>query len=266
MTETWLKQISGPLYENVIWSRPENKQLAGKLLIVGGNSHELHEPLQAHKYCIEAGIGQINIVMPDRIPKMLMSAEGLITVPSTMSGAIGYESLDELLAIANGVDMVLWPGSLGRDSQTTRLIEEFVEKTPKPVVASEDAADALLGLPGMFIRPDSLLILSMAQLAVLQKHMKLTTAITSDIQLSNLVEVLSSITRPGFGIATLHSGQIVTSYNGQTSTTPIKMEDKETFRWRTALASYSAVLWAQFLYKPFEAITSAAWLTKESLE
>ena len=36
----WHKQTSSkPLFPELIWSRPENRQLAGKLLIIGGNLH-----------------------------------------------------------------------------------------------------------------------------------------------------------------------------------------------------------------------------------
>ena len=36
----WHKQTAeNPLYEDVLWARPENKHGAGKLLVVGGNLH-----------------------------------------------------------------------------------------------------------------------------------------------------------------------------------------------------------------------------------
>ena len=36
----WHRQdIKEPLFGNTLWSRPQNRKLAGKLLIVGGHAH-----------------------------------------------------------------------------------------------------------------------------------------------------------------------------------------------------------------------------------
>ena len=40
----WHKQGTKPLYPDVIWSKPENKQAAGKLLIIGGHAYGFSAP------------------------------------------------------------------------------------------------------------------------------------------------------------------------------------------------------------------------------
>jgi NAD(P)H-hydrate repair Nnr-like enzyme with NAD(P)H-hydrate dehydratase domain len=63
MDTLWQKQASSkPLFDDLLWSRPEQKALAGKLLIIGGNSHAIAAPGEAFMLASKAGAGDIRVV------------------------------------------------------------------------------------------------------------------------------------------------------------------------------------------------------------
>lgn len=64
----WLKQSNAePLFPDLIWSRPESKQAAGKLLIIGGNAHGFSAPAEAYVIAGKSGIGSTRVVMPNAL-------------------------------------------------------------------------------------------------------------------------------------------------------------------------------------------------------
>ncbi|MEK7153084.1 MAG: hypothetical protein AAB834_03995, partial [Patescibacteria group bacterium] len=70
--EFWQKQVPGkPLFPELEWSRPENRQMAGKLLIVGGNLHGFAAPAEAYALSLKAGIGTSRVLLPSAIQKVV---------------------------------------------------------------------------------------------------------------------------------------------------------------------------------------------------
>ncbi len=71
-TKTWLKQDHNhPLFPELLWSRPENRLHAGKLLIIGGNLHGFAAPATAFSAASKAGIGSQRVLLPDAIRKVV---------------------------------------------------------------------------------------------------------------------------------------------------------------------------------------------------
>ncbi|MDO8591435.1 MAG: hypothetical protein Q7R60_00720, partial [bacterium] len=66
----WLKQTKDkPLFPDLLWSRPENKRLAGKLLVVGGNLYGFSAPGTAYGAALKAGVGTARVLLPDKLQK-----------------------------------------------------------------------------------------------------------------------------------------------------------------------------------------------------
>src|SRR5258708_2443063 len=90
----WHKQGSEPLFPDLVWSRPETKQTAGKLLIIGGNVHGFSAVGNAYTEAIKAGIGTVRIILPDvlrkTVSKLLPEAD---FTASTPSGSFGQKAL-----------------------------------------------------------------------------------------------------------------------------------------------------------------------------
>jgi len=139
----WLKQAPNkPLFEDILWSRPQNKRQAGKLLIIGGSVHGFSAPAGAYGAAEKAGIGSIRVILPDATKRMLgklfLEAE---FAPSTTSGSFSRQALAQLLDTADWTDGVLLAGDFGRNSETAILLEAFVKKYRGPLSITHDGID-----------------------------------------------------------------------------------------------------------------------------
>jgi len=61
----WHKQTAEkPLFPDMLWSKPENKSHAGKLLIIGGNLHGFAAAAEAYNQATKAGIAMYQNAKP----------------------------------------------------------------------------------------------------------------------------------------------------------------------------------------------------------
>jgi len=264
-SENWLKQQDEPAFGDLVWSKPENKQAAGKLLIVGGHKHELHAPIKAYDFAEKAGVGESWVAMPDSVPQAILMQEHVRKLPASKSGGISTEAFNSLSQLSSAADVVLWPGAMGRDSQTVQLLEKLLSVDKTKTVLSDDSADTLIKIDSLTNRPETCFVLTLSQLSALNIRLKSTIAVTHNMQLTNLIEILQKMTddRP-IAIATLYDDKLLTAFAGMVSTTQVNEAiDNEDFRWRLDLSCHIAVLWAQFPTQTFEAMTTAAWIFKE---
>src|SRR5471032_3085314 len=108
MRDYWHKQAADkPLYPDLLWSRPENRAQAGKLLIVGGNAHGFAAAGEAYAEATKAGVGTARVLLPDSLQKTVGKVfEAGEYAPSTPSGSFAKRALAELLAMAEWADGV----------------------------------------------------------------------------------------------------------------------------------------------------------------
>ena len=254
----WQKQTSDkPLFPDLLWSRPENKRQAGKLLIVGGNAHGFAAPAEAFAVAEKTGVGTARVVLPDHLQKTVgrTFAAGEYA-PSTPSGSFARQALGELLAVAQWADATLLAGDFGRSSETAVLLEKFVQEYDGRLVLTQDAADYFTKAPTPLLnRPETLLALSFAQLQKLAGSAHFAVPFTFDMDLLHLVDALHELTtRHQLNIIVKHLDNIFSAARGQVSTTKLE-EDVEI--WRVRTAATASVWWLQNPAKAFEAITSA---------
>ncbi|HWB38762.1 MAG TPA: hypothetical protein VG604_00795 [Candidatus Saccharimonadales bacterium] len=256
-SDYWSKQTSSrPLFPDLLWSRPENRNQAGKLLIVGGNPHSFAAVAEAYAAAAKAGVGTARVLLPDSLQKtvgkVLMEGE---YAPTTPSGSFSQKALSELLAMSQWADGVLLAGDLGRNSETAILLEKFIEKYSGQLTITKDAIDYFKALPHVLDRPETSLVLSFAQLQKLATSARFTQAITFDMDLLRLVDWLHEFTLPHSAtIITKHLENIFVAVNGQVSSTKLE-PDMEI--WRVKTAASASVWWLQNPSKAFEASTSA---------
>jgi hypothetical protein len=253
----WHKQTpEKPLYDALLWSRPENRAYAGKLLVVGGSSQGFAHPAQAYQAATVAGVGSGRAVLPDALqktlPKGFMEADFL---PSTPSGSFAREALGELLSQAMWADGVLLAGDLGRNSETAILLESFAGKYSGQLTLTCDAADYAVNAPHIVLkRPDTLLVVGFKQLQKFGLNARFPQAFTSSMDFLRLVEMLHDVTAEyPLSIITKHSDNIFVASGGQVSTT--KIVDKPV--WRITTAASASVWWLQNPQKPFEALSTS---------
>lgn len=253
----WLKQSTDkPLFEDLLWSRPENKLHAGKLLIIGGNAHNFSAPGVAYEAAIKSGIGVAKVLLPDALQKTIGAVlENCEFAPTNKSGSFARTALDTWLELANWADAVLIAGDIGRNSETTIVIESFLEKYSGLLIITEDALDPFIGAPEkLFARPNTLVVASFGQLQKMWPKLETKSEpLQYGHSLAKNIELIHEFSQTSqVYIITKHNDDIIVSVENQISTT--KNVDEI---WRTKIAAQASVWWLQNPNKPFEAITTA---------
>ncbi len=254
----WHKQeIDTPLFPDLLWSRPETKRGAGKLLIIGGNSHGFAAAAEAYAAAEQAGAGTVRVLLPDAIQKLVGGVfQQADFAPSTPSGSFARSSLAELLAAATWADGVMLAGDLGRNSETAVVLEQFVREFTGQLTITKDAVDYFKEAPKLLLeRPDTTLVISLAQLQKLAVKANFPRPIKYEMALMQLVETLSELTATyAANIVVKHHLQMFVASGGQVSTTKLA-EDLDI--WRVKTAAHAAVWTMQNPGKIFEALTTS---------
>lgn len=254
----WVKQqAEKPVFDDMLWSRPETKRARGKLLIIGGNSFGFSAVGQAYSEAQTAGIGTARVLLPEAIRKVVgLILEHAEYGSSNHSGSFAQAALGEWLEHAAWADGVLIAGDLGRNSETAILIEKFLQKSSASVTITKDAVDYFVPLAKTFAdRQNTTLVLSMAQLQKLAISLGLQIPFRLGMDLVQLVDALHNLTRiHNLEIVVKHLQTICVSVSGQVSTTKLS-EDLEV--WRVSTAAHAAVWRLQNPHKPFEALTTS---------
>lgn len=254
----WHKQTPAePLFPDLQWSRPENRQFAGKLLIVGGNVHGFAAAAEAYGLAEAAGIGTTRVLLPDVLQKTVRrifpAAE---YAPTTPSGSFSQRALGELLPLGAWADGVLLAGDLGRNSETAILLEKFITSYGGQVTMTRDAADYFTSSPRLILeRPNTLLVISFAQLQKLALEAKYPAAFTFDMDLLRLIDQLHdfSLQYP-LALIVRHLDNVIVAAGGEVSTTKVPAER---LVWRLSTAARACVWWLQQPSKGFAALTTA---------
>lgn len=252
----WHKQSSDkPLYPDILWQRPEQKSLAGKLVIVGGNKLGFAAVAQAYTDAEKAGIGQTRVILPEALKTSIDKlALDCVFVPTNPSGGMSRDALQPLQAAVSWGDALLAIGDMGRNSETAITLEHLLASSDKPAVITRDAVDLLrASLSQLVQRENTVFVLSLAQLQKLFQAVYYPKSILFSMQLSTLVETLHKFTISyPITIVVFHQNQIVVAHDGRVSTTPW---ENALAIWRGSVATKAAVFWLQNLSKPFEALT-----------
>ena len=83
----WLIQKTNqPIFSDLLWSKPENRIHAGKLLVIGGNKHLVAAPAVAYTSAQKSGIGTSRVILPyatrRMVGKIFPEAEFATSTPS----------------------------------------------------------------------------------------------------------------------------------------------------------------------------------------
>lgn len=262
---SWYKQsLDKPLFDDVLWSKPEHRSKAGKLLIIGGSAHSFAAPAKAFQEALKSGIGSAKVILPDATKKVLgRTFHEADFMPSTPSGSFARIALSELLDNASWADGVLLAGDFGHNSETAILLESFVKKYSGILCVTQDGLDYFLGDPKQLTeRPDTLIVAGFGQLQKIISKVQPNLLLKHDMNLHELVGILSDWSSTiNTGILTEHQGYYIVAVGGKVSTTPAK----NTSSWQVPLAAHAAVWYLQQPAKPFESITTSIYeYTKNS--
>lgn len=254
----WQKQpVDKPLFPNIEWSKPEQRSQAGRLGIIGGNKLGFVSVAESYTAARQAGIGETRVLLPDVLRK---------TIPSTMtdvifgatnpSGSLAKDALVEMKALGQWATGILMIGDAGRNSETAIVYEDFLRDFKGQLTITRDAVDLIKHASTSIIeRPDTLLVVSFAQLQKLFQLVYYPKVLTFSMQLTNLVEALHkfTITYP-VAITVLHKDQLLVAHDGRVTSTPW---NNPMAIWRGSVATKAATYWLWNPSKLLESVTTS---------
>lgn len=254
----WKKQSPDTaLFPNIEWSKPEQRAMAGKLGIIGGNKLGFAGVAEAYAIATSTGVGQVKVLLPQVLKKTIPSAiTDALYAPTNISGSLSKEAAVEMATMSSWADGVLLIGDAGRSSETAILYEQFIQKYTGQLVITRDAVDLVKNSAQLLVdRPHTLLVVSFAQLQKLFQAVYYPKVLTFSMQLTNLVEALHkfTVTYP-VSIAVLHKETFIIAHDGEVISTPW---DNPMAIWRGNVATKAAAYWLWNPSKPLEATATA---------
>lgn len=254
----WLRQApEQPLFPDVLWSRPENKRHAGKLLIIGGHSQNFSAVSRAYAAAQKAGAGTTRVLLPQSLQKTLAkSFPEAEFADSTPIGSFSRQALGLFLELSAWADGVLLAGEFGRNSETAVLLESYIGKYAGQLTLAGDSIDYFFNDPKPVInRPDTTIVGAFSQIQRIAKSAALKQG-DDLVQTLNKLSIFSGETEAYF--VTEQSGQVSVSGHGKLSTTATDGREVN-----EELAAYASVWTLQQPAKPFEALTTAVYCYAE---
>lgn len=256
-TDYWFKQSDQPLFEELLWDKPENKSQAGKLLIIGGNSHMFNAPAHAFQQAQEVGIGVCKVLLPEALAKIIGNhLENAVFAPSNKSGSFSTPSLATWLEFGSWADGVLLPGDISHNSETTVVLEQFINKYPGFLTLAGDALDAIIPKPKYLLaRQKTTIVLNFTQLQKLGVNSHFNQAFTHNLPIASLIEILHNFTSLFLVNLILNYNNIYfVASNGLVSTSKSHQTDTN---WQILVATNASVWSLQNPSKTFEALTTS---------
>ena len=246
-----------PLFPNIEWSKPEQRSQAGRLAIFGGNKLGFAGVAESYSTALKTGAGEVRVLLPDILRKTIpTNITDTVFGATNPSGSLAANALGDMEALDTWATGVLLIGDAGRNSETAILYENFILSSTKPLTITRDAVDLVKNSASTLVeRPNTLLVVSFAQLQKLFQSVYYPKILTFSMQLTSLVEALHkfTITYP-VSIAVLHKDYLVISSEGKVTST--QWENAMAI-WRGQVATRAAVYWLWNPGSPLEPVTAS---------
>lgn len=254
----WRKQnITEPLFPDIEWNKPERRDLAGRLGIIGGNKLGFAGVAEAYSTALNSGAGQVRVLLPDVLKKTIPSViTDTIFTATNPSGSLASDALGDMLALGEWSSGVLLVGDAGRNSETAIAYEKFLSEYQGPLTITRDAIDLIKNDSHLLVeRQNTLLVGSFAQIQKLFQAVYYPKVMTFSMQLMQCVEAMHkfTITYP-ISIVTLHQDNLIIASGGEVVTqewdSPLRI-------WRGETAARMATYWMWNSAKPLESAAAS---------
>lgn len=254
----WQKQALGqPLFPDIEWSRPEQRSQAGRLGIIGGNKLGFAGVAEAYDTAVKAEVGEVRVLLPDVLKKALShSVTDAVYGATNPSGSLARDALTDMKALGEWATGIIMVGDAGRNSETAIVYEDFLGDYKGSLTITRDAVDLIKNASQSLVeRPDTLLVVSFAQLQKLFQAVYYPKVLTFSMQLTSFVEALHKFTISyPVSIVVLHKDQLLSASGGEVSSTPW---DNPMAIWRGRVATRSAVYWLWNKQQVFQSVTTS---------
>jgi len=218
--EYWrIQDPKKPLFENLLWSKPEQKSLAGRVGLVGGSKGVFLAVAKAHQAITELG-PETSLVLPADLKPLLKTIPNVVFSTTNPSGGLASQALSDLLTLQNSTDSLLLIGDAGKNSETNLLYENLALKISdqtKPVIVARDAIELISGAFHHVVnQPNFTLIMSFAQAQKLFRSVYYPVMLLHSMTTLRFVEALHKFTityQPTLVI--FHQNQVFIARDGQ---------------------------------------------------
>lgn len=254
----WKKQEQDtPLFPDIAWNKPEQRSLAGRLGIIGGNKLGFAGVAEAYSTAHKVGAGEVKVLLPEALKK---SVPSFITeaqfAPSNVSGSLSRSALNDMKALGEWSTGILFIGESGKSSETAIVYDDFIRSYNGWITLTRDSLDLVKSsYPELLDREKTLFVASFSQVQKIFQSVYYPKVLTFSMQLSNLVDALHkfTVTYP-VTIATLHKENLVIAHGGNV----VSMDWNNPLQiWKgttaTTMATY--LLWNES--KPLEALATS---------
>lgn len=226
VTDYWRKQQpKRPLFDEVLWSKPERRDQSGRLTIVGGNSQGFWSVASAYQVARRTGVGEIRVIMPDALKNKLPASvtyqlDDLMLAPSNPSGGLALSAKKYLEVAANWSSQMLFIGDNGANAETVQLLEKFIsdpDYLDTVITVARDTVDLLVYDAEMILnRINCNIVSSLAQFQKLARAVYYPRVITFSQGIKQIVETLHKFTITyGATITLFHDGNLIVARDGQ---------------------------------------------------
>ena len=258
MHDYWKQQTTEkPLFPDIEWAKPEQRNQRGRLGIIGGTKLGFAGVADSYSTALEAGAGEVRVLVPDVLRSVIpKSMTDVAFGASNPSGGFAAEALQDMKALGDWSGGLLLVGDAGRNSETAISYSELIRSYDGLLVLTRDAIDLVKNDSALLAeRPRTLLVLSFAQIQKLFQSIYYPIILTFSMQLMQLVEALHkfTITYP-VTIAVLHRDTLIVAHSGEVTTT--KWEQPMAI-WRGQTAARAASYWLWTPSQPLEAVTAS---------
>jgi NAD(P)H-hydrate repair Nnr-like enzyme with NAD(P)H-hydrate dehydratase domain len=255
------RQEDKPLFPDIFWNRPTLKSRGGRLLVVGGHKHEFALIQGIYQLAEAAGAGYVQAAMPDTLRRLFPSADFGYFLPSTASGSLGRASLGELQHLAAENDGVILGANLTNNAETGILIESLLRQLENTVIITEETINILKFNPDLITgNPHAVVVTTMPGLFNLANNHHLPLAIRPNSGVIGKLEILRQLVEISRCRYLVFDREVMVAADGQLSLTPLAEPLSDQPAIPVALAAVMAI---QNPSRPFQALTTAAYLSRE---
>lgn len=255
-------QTTAPLYPKVIWNRPVARHGAGRLLVIGGHSKDFSLPTAIYGLVQASGIGECAVALPNSLSKLLAGTPATTFVASTQAGSIGRDALGRLLELAEDADAIAIGAGLSNNSETAGLTEKLLSLVEQPVIVFADTLIALqFNIRLVTDRPNTLIILTMPELFKVAGQLSIPISIRPNGGLINKLEIIKSVKEAMTADLVVYGSDTIVATADKLSVTPA---NPVLSRLPAAYYAVLSVFWLQNRSKPYEGLTTAAWILHQA--
>lgn len=252
---TWQKQDpKKPLYPDLIWSRPENKNHAGKLLLIGGKAGEFINVSSTYILANKAGAGIIRTLLPDSLQQIGKNIDEVEFSRSNQGGGFAKTALADFFDLSDWADQVLLAGDFGKNAETTVILDGYLLRSQKPIVLSQKALTSISLSYEQLLKLPVTLVITRDELRKIAIRIGSHIAVTSTANFETIKEVMFNISSQSkANLVIIDQDNTWVAVNGNiisTKTTPIDIN---------TLAAYVAVWQMQNPDKPLQALATAVY-------